>query len=199
MGCGPYQILKIREGKTQKRPTFLGKGLCDSFPEGVNSTCSLNLTVNDGPIFPWRYFPCNVPYSDPQRKFINLINGSNNCGHLLLKSPSLMGSWSPNLCLVFPFQLYLQLAFTKMQVLNELIRNSEEKSYNHCLHRAKSCPQEDGKDTNAWATQGKSPLEGKMCVPNYYGVWIGVAIQAESLVAFFQSSHDHPITVPHFT
>lgn len=35
-------------------------------------------------------------------------------------------------------------------------------------------------DTNAWATQGKSPLKGKLCVPNYYGEWVGVAIQAVS-------------------
>lgn len=74
-----------------------------------------------------------------------MING-NNSGHLLLKSPPLMSPWSPNLYLIFCFNLYLQLAFTKMQALKKLIRNNEEKSYDHCLHCAEeSCSQEDRK------------------------------------------------------
>lgn len=36
------------------------------------------------------------------------------------------------------------------------------------------------KGTSAWATQGQSLLNGKMCVPKYYGKWISVAVQAVS-------------------
>lgn len=60
----------------------------------------------------------------------------------MLKSPPLMSPWSPNLCFIFPCNLYLQLAFTKMQALKKLIRNNEkEKSYDHCLHHAESSSQ----------------------------------------------------------
>lgn len=99
---------------------FLGEEFCVSFPEVVNLTCSLHSTISMVLAFLEDIFPTTFPTVIPKENEYILINGNNNSGHLLLKSPQLMSPWSPNLCLIFPFNLYLQLAFAKMQALIKL-------------------------------------------------------------------------------
>ena len=53
------------------------------------------------------------------------------------------------------------------KTLKKLTRNNEEKSDDHCLHRAESCSQEDRKMQMHEQLKEK-PFEGKMCVPSYY-------------------------------
>lgn len=75
--------LKGRGGRTQKGPVvFLGEEFCVSFPEVVNSTCSLHSTISMVLAFLEDIFPTMFPTVIPKENEYILINGENNSGHL---------------------------------------------------------------------------------------------------------------------